>query len=266
MLTVFSRLNTTDVCLKIGSFDPAFSRPGRLIRVQRLLIKCNSPSLFQVDLIITDPKRPRSSLWGGIILPFVLPQELQVWQLYVHYPKSQYYVNVHFDVQYPSQLRYSSIFPFKNIILLKYQNNILYFVFHSSAVHKIIFTSNWCLQSWQGSDWTPQVSLFKNQQFWHSILLRPGFNWWPAFNRENTVCHYLAPLPIHKNVPLEIWGKYQTNFIRKPNHYNFFLLQIVQQTVGNEEYFFLWYIFFVFLFLQARHQNLKKLAQNFFKV
>ena len=50
-----------------------------------------------------------------------------------------------------------------------------------------------------------------------------------------------------------------------PTTSTIFLLQIVQQTVGNEEYFFLQYIFFVFLFLQARHQNLKKLAQNFFK-
>ena len=77
-----------------------------------------------------------------MILPFVLPQELQGWQLYVHYPKLQYYATLHFDVQYPSSLCYSVIFPFKNIILLKYQNNILYFVFHSSAVHEIIFTCN----------------------------------------------------------------------------------------------------------------------------
>ena len=40
---------------------------------------------FSGWFIITDPQRPRSSLSGGMILPFVLPQELQGWQLYVHY-------------------------------------------------------------------------------------------------------------------------------------------------------------------------------------
>ena len=61
-------------------------------------------------------------------------------------------------------------------------------------------------------------------------------------------------------------GKISNKFHQEAQPLQFFLLQIVQQTVGNEEYFFLQYIFFVFLFLQARHQNLKKLAQNFFKV
>ena len=96
------QLNFPDIYSKIGSFDPAFFWPQCLIGVWLLLMKCNFVLFFSGWFIITDPWRPRGSLSRQMILPFVLPQELQGWQPYVHHPKLQYYGTIHFVVQHPS--------------------------------------------------------------------------------------------------------------------------------------------------------------------
>ena len=57
MYTVFSRLNALGVCLKFGSFDPAFFRGRRLIGVRRLSMKCDFQPFSQVD-----SRKPRGSL------------------------------------------------------------------------------------------------------------------------------------------------------------------------------------------------------------
>ena len=72
-----NRLNTTDVCLKIGSFDPAFSRAGHLIRVRRLLMKCNSLSLFQVDLLLLILRDPGAVCQVGWFYPLSCPRNFK---------------------------------------------------------------------------------------------------------------------------------------------------------------------------------------------